>query len=125
MISASSPAGVYEFVGLMEGGEYLMSVGATAAHSERLAEINADCHPGPPSLPGLIAGRILDVSAEPHDKLLVIEKQYIISRNATCRHLDELIALNAPHGHRVGQFFDQETVEYMHAHPELGHSSSE
>lgn len=123
MISPSSPLGRYELVGLMEGGEYLMSTDATAIHQERLKEINGDNTPCDTPLPAAPAGRVLDVTAEPHDKLLVIERQFIINCNSTRRHLDELLALNAPHVHNRGQFFTDAIVRHLGSHPELGYDA--
>ena len=45
MVQPSRTPGAYQFVGYMEGGEYLMSVGATATHFHRLEEINSDKTP--------------------------------------------------------------------------------
>lgn len=120
MIQPSSPLGTYEFVGVMEGGEYLMSVSATKLHCARLEEINADNGPCDTALPDAILGRVVDARAEPHDKLLIISHQFIVNRRSTRRHLSELIMLNEPFIECSGQFFQQEIIEYLESHPELG-----
>ncbi|HEL4111638.1 TPA: hypothetical protein UM343_001778 [Stenotrophomonas maltophilia] len=120
IVQPSSPLGVYELVGVMEGGEYLMSTGATAAHMARLVEINEDRAACDSEIPEIIPGRVIDARAEPHDKLLIIYKQFIINRESTKRHLQELITLNAPFLEYTGQFFGDAMVQYLLAHPELG-----
>ncbi|HED4877829.1 TPA: hypothetical protein R4K21_003662 [Stenotrophomonas maltophilia] len=120
IVQPSSPLGVYELVGVMEGGEYLMSTGATAAHMARLVEINADRAACDSEIPEITPGRVIDARAEPHDKLLIVYKQFIINRESTKRHLQELIALNDPFLEYNGQFFGDTMVQYLLDHPELG-----
>lgn len=115
MISPSSPLGSYEFVGHMEGGEYLLSVAATELHWERLTAINADKTPCNVELPNPPPGRTLFTHAEPHDKLLVIGRQFIVNRVSTRRCFAELVALNAAHAHFTGQFFTNAEIEEIKA----------
>ncbi len=120
MIQHAEPLGTFEFMGVMEGGEYILSTDATAAHFDRLMEINSDKTPCDTPLPEAPPGRVIDVSAEPHDKMLMIDRQFIINRVSTRRHLAELVALNDPHSYYRGQFFDDNVVAYLNDHPELG-----
>ncbi|HEL5401689.1 hypothetical protein IMCGPPIG_01866 [Stenotrophomonas maltophilia] len=120
MIEHVGPLGTFEFRGVMEGGEYIMSTDATAAHFDRLVQINSDKTPCDIPLPDAPPGRVIDVAAEPHDKLLLIQRQFIINRVSTRRHLSELVALNASHTYYRGQFFSDDVVTYLNDHPELG-----
>lgn len=113
LISPSSPLGVYELSGLMEGDEYLMSVTATRTHYGRLVEINSDLGSCDHALPTIIPGRVIDARAEPHDKLLLIGRQFIINRRSTRRHLAELITLNSHYPECSGQFLPDETIAYL------------
>ncbi|PAM73197.1 hypothetical protein CEK00_04940 [Stenotrophomonas maltophilia] len=120
MLQHVGPLGTFTYMGVMEGGEYILSADATVAHFDRLTEINNDKTPCDTPLPAAPPGRVIDASAEPHDKILIIERQYIINRNSTRRYLDELVALNEPHSYYRGQFFSDDVVSYLNDHPELG-----
>lgn len=121
MLQPTDKLGAYAFVGFMEGGEYLMSTDATAAHFERLKEINADRGPEETVEPPRHANNIIDTRAEPHDKLLVICKQFIINRNSTLRHFEELERMNNAYRYHRGQFFpDEYIVEMMEADVDYG-----
>ncbi|WP_146098031.1 hypothetical protein [Xanthomonas arboricola] len=111
MISPSSPLGTYEFMGYMEGGEYLMSVEATEKHRLRIEEINNDKSDDGAQLPDPPLGRTIFMHADPHDKLLVIGQQFIVNRVSTRNHFAELVALNAPHVYYNGQFLPDDIVE--------------
>jgi hypothetical protein len=113
MISPTGPLGCYELVGHMEGGEYLMSMAATELHRDRLTAINADKSPCDVEIPDPPPGRTLFTHAEPHDKLLVISRQFIINRVSTRRCFAELVALNAAYGHFTGQFFTNADIEVL------------
>ncbi|MCP3050761.1 hypothetical protein K6X12_06570 [Xanthomonas euvesicatoria pv. allii] len=115
MISPSSPLGTYEFVGYMEGGEYLMSEDATRTHRDRIEEINADKSGGGEDLPDPPPGRTIYTHAEPHDKLLVIGRQFIVNRISTRKYFSELEAMNAPCIYCKGQFFTNEEIEIIMA----------
>ncbi len=117
MIQPTDVLGGYEYVGYMEGGEYLMSVEATAVHFERLQEINSDKEPTEIQLPESVAGRVVDTRAEPHDKLLLITRQYIINRNSTRKYFHELESLNAPHPFYNGYIFTDEELNFIRAFP--------
>ena len=90
-----------------------MSTAATAIHFERLQKLNSDNAPVDHELAAALPGRVIDTHAEPHDKLLLIQRQFIINRNATLRHFDELVALNAPHAFYNGRIFTDEEIGYM------------
>lgn len=113
MLQPTGELGSYAFVGFMEGGEYLMSTGATAAHLERLKEINDDRGREGDEEPPRYANNIIDTRAEPHDKLLVVCAQFIINRISTTRHFEELERLNAPHRYHEAQFFPNEYIAAM------------
>jgi len=113
LIQPTEILGGYEFVGYMEGGEYLMSVDATENHFGRLEEINRDKGEGESKLPSSLTGRVIDTSAEPHDKLLLIHRQYIINRSSTAKHLEELVALNEPHPFYAGRIFTDSEIALM------------
>lgn len=115
MIQPTNVLGGYEFIGYMEGGEYLMSVDATKNHFSRLDEINSDKTPAEDELPAFVAGRVIDTHAEPHDRLLIVSQQYIINRNATRRYFRELETLNAPHLFHNGRVFDEDELEIIGA----------
>ena len=117
MIQPTQVLGGYEFVGYMEGGEYLMSIDATATHFERLNEINTDKGEDEAKLPSSLPGRIIDTSAEPHDKLLLIYKQFIINRSSTSKHFEELVALNDPHPFYAGRIFTDEELTVIRSLP--------
>jgi len=120
MIQHTGPLGAFEYMGVMEGGEYILSTDATATHFDRLVEINNDKTPCDTPLPDAPPGRVIDVSAEPHDKVLLIDRQFIINRVSTRKYLAELVALNAPHSYFRGQFFQDDVIDYLNTHPELG-----
>lgn len=113
MLQPTDRLGAYAFVGFMEGGEYLMSTGATAAHFGRLKEINGDRGQDGTVEPPRYANNIIDTRAEPHDKLLVVCQQFIINRGSTLRHFEELEQMNAAHRYHQGQFFPDEYLEAM------------
>lgn len=113
MIQPTNVLGRYEFVGYMEGGEYLMSVDATATHFNRLHEINSDKASTEVQLPQCVAGRVIDTRAEPHDKLLLISRQFVINRNSTRKYFHELESLNAPHPFYNGRIFTNEELDVI------------
>ncbi|HHA2408880.1 TPA: hypothetical protein ACOD9W_004493, partial [Stenotrophomonas maltophilia] len=117
MVQHVGPLGTFRFMGFMEGGEYILSTDATAAHRGRLIEINSDKAPCDTPLPEPPPGRVIDASAEPHDRVLLIEHQFIVNRVSTRRHLAELVALNAPHRYYRGQYLSDEVVDYLNSHP--------
>lgn len=113
MLQPTDKLGAYAFIGFMEGGEYLMGTDATAAHLERLEEINCDRGPDGTDKHPRYANNIIDTRAEPHDKLLVVSKQFIINRRSTLRHFEELERLNAAYRYHRGQFFPDEAIAAM------------
>ncbi|WP_122347694.1 hypothetical protein [Pseudomonas coronafaciens] len=111
---SSTTLGEYELLGLVEGGEYVMSPDASEAHYHRIEEINSDMTPHP-AAPGRKSERTLDVRAEPHDKFLIIQKgQWIVNIQATNRHFEELDALNNSFGFCSGRVLtDAQISELM------------
>ena len=57
MLQHAGPLGTFEYMGVMEGGEYILSTDATAAHFDRLNEINSDKTPCDTPLPAAPPGR--------------------------------------------------------------------
>lgn len=86
--------GEFELLGLIEGGEYVMSPKASSAYMQRINDINSDTSPCSPS-PNRRPSRIIHARAEPHDKFLIIQKgQWIVNIQATNRHFEELDQMN-------------------------------
>jgi hypothetical protein len=108
MIQPTESFGVFQFVGYMEGGEYIMSRAATDAHFQRIEEINRDNDPCDTEITFGPNSRIIRTDAEPHDKLLVVDSQYIINARSTKRHFHELEEINSQYRHHEGQFFSDE-----------------
>ena len=115
MIQPNETLGAYEFIGYMEGGEYLMSTTATAVHMKRLNEINNDNGEAGASLPQSLKGRVIDTAAEPHDKLLIVHRQFVINRSSTIKHFDELVTLNAEYPFYSGRIFNDEELTAINA----------
>lgn len=102
--------GEYELLGLVEGGEYVMSPDASTAFFDRIEEINLDKSPCPPAH-ARVPSRILNTRAEPHDKFLIIQKgQWIVNIEATNRHFDELEQMNNQFGFYNGQVLFNEEI---------------
>ncbi|MCQ0168439.1 hypothetical protein DN388_15895 [Pseudomonas sp. S12(2018)] len=111
MFQGTPSLGEFEHIGYVEGGEYIMSTGATESHMARLEEINRDNAPCDTEVPISLDSQIINTRAEPHDKFLVIEKQFIINRNATKRHFVELEKLNSAHRFHNGRVLSDEIIE--------------
>lgn len=110
MIQPTASFGVFKFIGYMEGGEYIMSRAATDAHRQRIEEINRDSDPCDNEIVFGPTSRIIRTDAEPHDKLLVVDAQYIINARSTRRHFQELESINGQYRHHEGQFFSDEVT---------------
>lgn len=84
----------------MEGGEYLVNHRASTRHMERLKQLNTDTAPEEPGVELLSVSpstRVLNLHAQPFDKLLLIDErgQFIVNRGSTRKHLVELERLNS------------------------------
>ncbi|MBC3197022.1 MULTISPECIES: hypothetical protein [Pseudomonas] len=110
MFQGTDVLGEFEHMGFVEGGEYIMSTDATAHHYSRLEEINSDKSPCDAEIYVTASSQLINTRAEPHDKFLVIHKQFIINRNATKRHFDELERLNRPHRYHRGRILDDDVI---------------
>lgn len=86
---------IFSQCGVVAGGEFIASTWATELHFERLQEINSDKSPCDRAIRVTSESRTINTRAEPHDKLLIVYKQYIINAEATKRHFEELETLNA------------------------------
>ncbi len=113
MITPTDTLGAYSVCGVAEGGEFIMSSKATAVHLERLEQINAERGPSVP-LPDMSSvTRVLDTRAEPHDKFLIVEHQYIINRASTNQHLYELQTLNDQFPSYTGRVLSDEEIQHL------------
>lgn len=113
MFRPTENLGEYIFAGLVEGGEFIAGVQATAAHHEELEAINndsAECSAAPELD---IDSRIINTRAEPHDKFLIIDAQYIINRNATSRYHRELQRINNLHPNHYGRILEDEAIQAL------------
>jgi hypothetical protein len=110
MFQGTDALGEFEHVGFVEGGEYIMSTDATAHHYRRLEEINSDKSPCDEQIVVTRDSQLIHTRAEPHDKFLIVHKQFIINRNATKRHFDELEILNRPHRYHRGRILDDDVI---------------
>ena len=88
--------GKYECSACMEGGEYLINKRSSAENKSAIIKINTfnEPHAFPPiELNNFV--RIFNTSAEPNDKIILIEYgQFIINKNATAKHLPEIEKIN-------------------------------
>lgn len=89
--------GIYTLVGLMQGGEYIMSRAATWKYRERLSSINSEKGDA-----GVVRFDLTPASSvintnfmPPYAGLWITEGQFIVNRYATMIHFDELERLNA------------------------------
>lgn len=117
MLQGTDNLGQFTLAGYIEGGEYIMSPEATSNHMERLVEINKDnapCNAVPVLSPN---SRILNTRAEPHDKFLVIQEQFIININSTNRHFAELDKLNSRYRFHHGRVLNNEELEALRSLP--------
>jgi hypothetical protein len=88
--------GIFEVVGLMQGGEFIVSKFATEKHRERLEEINQEKGESP----GNLTIKYSPVTSSINTNLpqwggLWISYQFVVNRFATAKWLDELEWLNA------------------------------
>ena len=89
----------FEFINVMEGGEYILCHEACDAALERLEVINQDTGPVTEFVvPDIYhrATRVINTNATPDDKILLIDArgQFIINAVSTRKHFNELQALN-------------------------------
>jgi hypothetical protein len=89
--------GIFEVVGLMQGGEYIVSKLATDKHRAWLEEINqetGDC-PGDLTLQYSPVASTINTNLLPEWGGLWISYQFVVNRFATAKWLEELQWLNA------------------------------
>lgn len=112
---SSKNLGEFELLGLVEGGEYVMSPEASTAYMQRINEINSDTSPHPPS-PNRRPSRIIHVRAEPHDKFLIIQKgQWIVNIQATNRNFEELDLMNNCFNFFNGRVLTEDQIDELMA----------
>lgn len=100
--------GIFEVVGLMQGGEFIVSKRATDKHREWLEEINQDdseC-PAALALKHSPVSSVINTNLLPEWGGLWINYQFVVNRSATAKWLDELQWRNATANidNVVGQF---------------------
>lgn len=96
--------GVMHVVALMQGDEYLMSPEATAAHMDRLVELNAEKGPYVPlrRVPLTRSSSVINTNFHsPTAGLWLRPGQFIVNRFATRKHYLELERLNSPAGRQA------------------------
>jgi len=89
--------GIFEVVGLMQGGEFIVSKFAAEKHRARLEEINqekGECH-GNLALKYSPVTSIINTNLLPQWGGIWISCQFVVNRFATAKWLDELEWLNA------------------------------
>ncbi len=82
---------------LVEGFEYIINPYAAANNQTRLQELNAFENEYPPliEIPLSLASRIINTSAEPEDKFILLTfGSFIINQRATAKHFAELEEIN-------------------------------
>lgn len=90
--------GIFQCVGYMQGGEYLLSAAATEMHMGRLKELNAETGESFPlvMVPVTDKTSIINVNGHaPTAALWIANGQFAVNRFATARHLEELELMNA------------------------------
>ncbi|WP_370600473.1 hypothetical protein [Pseudomonas nitroreducens] len=104
-------------VGLLEGDEFILSPSATEQFYKRLHEINEDDRECDSPFPVSVSSRLLTTTAEPHDKLLLIDRQMIINRQSTRRYFKELEEMNNSTSFRLGQLLLDHHIAELEANP--------
>lgn len=110
LIRPSDEIGVFEFCGVAEGGEYLMSTSATAAEFQKIRELNEFRDACESEIFLGLHTKLVHTSAERHDKLLIVDRQYIVNRRATRKHFEELEIINNRYPTTSGRLFDDGQV---------------
>lgn len=90
--------GIFQCVGFMQGGEYLLSAAATEMHMARLREINAETGEAFPVLMVSVTDKTSIINVNHHAPtaaLWIANGQFAVNRFATAKHLDELEVMNA------------------------------
>jgi len=90
-------SGVFAVVGLMQGGEFIVSKTATEKHSDLLQQINSEKGVVSPSVRLEYSPYISVINTNllpPSGGLWISWGQFIVNRFATSRHLPRLVALN-------------------------------
>lgn len=100
--------GIFEVVGLMQGGEFIVSKRATDKHREWLEEINQEkgVPPAALALTHSPVSSVINTNLLPEWGGLWISHQFVVNRFATAKWLDELQWRNATSNidNVVGQF---------------------
>ena len=88
--------GVYHLVGMMQGGEYIMSRAATEKYGRRLEELNSDKgNVGDRSFSLTSSSSVINTNFMPRfGGLWILEPQFVINRYATMKHFQELERMN-------------------------------
>jgi hypothetical protein len=91
--------GVYQVVGMMQGGEYILSAEASTKHSKRLEEIcevAKGAYEPLRSVEVTSVTRIINTNHQPAGEVLLLidPGQFIVSRAGTAAHYQELVQLN-------------------------------
>lgn len=92
--------GIFQFVGLMQGGEFIVHQQATLQNKKRIEEINSHRGEGADSLKTLYLNKGTQVYNSHHNNgvvsLLVNNGSFIVNRFATALFYNQLVALNTP-----------------------------
>lgn len=91
--------GVYQVVGMMQGGEYILNAEASTRHLQRLEEISANAkgtYEPLRSVEVTSITRIINTNHQPAGEvfLLIDPGQFIVSRAGTAIYYQELVQLN-------------------------------
>lgn len=89
--------GIFEVVGLMQGGEFIASKLCTEKHRDRLEEINREKGECPTTIPIQHSpfASIINTNLLPQWGGLWISYQFVVNRFATAKWLEELLWRNA------------------------------
>lgn len=113
MFEPTQHLGEYVFCGLVSGGEYILSREATERHRDRIEEINSYKSECFEQVRLSEQSRIINTRAEPHDKFMIIDRQFIVNANATRAHFAELEAMNGRYRHHHGRVLDDGVIKYL------------
>lgn len=90
--------GIFQVLGLMQGGEFLINSNSAGKHSKRIEEINRNNDDEYTPITSLIINehsRVFNANGIKGDLSLLIDSgSYIINRSATIRYYEELVDLN-------------------------------
>ncbi|WP_312806642.1 zinc ribbon domain-containing protein [Agrobacterium cavarae] len=88
--------GVYHLVGMMQGGEYIMSRAASVKFGPRLEEMNSERgNVGEISFPLTSVSSVINTNFMPRfGGLWILSNQFVINRYATMKYFSELERMN-------------------------------